>query len=423
MRTKTRRQSVLRWAASVVAIGAASASLPGPAHAEDEDAFRPYLQFRVGQAFLTRPESAGDLTFNSHTDEPPLGLSVGADINRYFGAELAVDYYESGLAATGGIGKVGEIGMWTVLGQARLRYPLWDGRFVPYALVGAGIGLSEFNDRNPGNAGVVVNGGLETSAVGVGGIGAEYFIVDNVAVGAEARYVAPFNGRVSRAGAQRDLGLDSVLVSAGMRVYLDALGDRAVAEPAARDAKDSDALRGYLGLRGGTALFTDMSRNGGGVAVANRAGLSGGVVVGANVNRYLGFELASEYSETSIERAGVGEVGEYSLWTALAQARLRYPVMGDRLVPYVVAGAGLGFSEHNDRTTLVNTSGVTGTTETTFVGAAGMGVEYFLAENLAVGVEAKHVFNFDGKIGVDGVGRSVPLDFVSVTAGLRIFFP
>lgn len=421
MRGSSRRGTILHLALGAVVAGAAAFLCAGPTQAEDGDAFRPYMHFRVGQAFLTRPGAAGDLTLDSPSDEPPLGLSVGADINRYVGAELAVDYYETPLKTAGGAGRVGEIGMWTILGQARFRYPLWDGRFVPYALVGAGVGLSEFNDRNPLNADLAVNGGLETSLVGVGGLGAEYFVLDNVAIGAEARYIAPFGGKVTRAGTGRDLDLDTVLVTAGMRVYLDALGDRSVAEPAVRGAKDSDALRGYLGLRGGAALFTN--QGGGGIGVADRAGLSGGVVVGTNLNRYLGFELASEYSEISIERAGVGDAGEFSLWTALAQARLRYPMMEDRLVPYVLAGAGLGFSEFNDRSTPVATSGVTGTTRTTVVGTAGLGVEYFLAGNLAVGVEAKHVFGFNGKVGVDGAGRSVPLDFVSVSAGLRIFFP
>lgn len=268
-----------------------------------------------------------------------------------------------------------------------------------------------------------MDGGLETSLVGVGGIGAEYFVLDNLALGAEARYVAPFSGMVNRAGAGRDLDLDTILVTAGMRLYIDALGDRAVAEPALRGARDSDALRGYLGLRGGAALFSDRGPNAGGVGLADGVGLAGGFVLGANLNRYIGLELAGEYSEISIDREGVGKVGEFSLWTALAQARLRYPVMDDRLVPYVVAGGGLGFSELNDREVLVGRSGVTGTTTTTFVGAAGVGAEYFLAENLAVGVEAKHVFSFDGEVGVDGVSRPLLLDFTSVTAGLRIFFP
>jgi hypothetical protein len=97
--------------------------------------------------------------------------------------------------------------------------------------------------------------------------------------------------------------------------------------------------------------------------------------------------------------------------------------MEDRLVPYLVAGGGLGFGEFNDRAVPFEQFSIGGNRDFVPLGVAGGGLEYFLADNVAIGVEAKHFFLFESEIEIDRQPRDFDLDSVNVTAGIRIFFP
>jgi len=119
---------------------------------------------------------------------------------------------------------------------------------------------------------------------------------------------------------------------------------------------------------------------------------------------------------------GVGEVVEYSVWTNIVQLRARYPMLGDKLVPYALLGAGVGYGEFNDRRIPAGVNGVTGDFEATPVAAVGAGVEYFIANDIALGVEAKHVFLFDTEVTVNQQSAQLTLDPVFVNLSLRIFF-
>src|SRR5436190_1107647 len=67
------------------------------------------------------------------------------------------------------------------------------------------------------------------------------------------------------------------------------------------------------------------------------------------------------------------------------QLRLRYPRLDDRLVPYVVGGTGVARTNVNDTTEPV--AWVGGSHDTRAVSTAGVGLEYFLRDNIAFGVE------------------------------------
>ena len=139
---------------------------------------RPYTVIRIGPAVFTNPDksSAGEL--DSPAAEGLQGLAVGMDLDRYWSVELAGEFTETKLLQPGTGEKIAEYGMWSLLGQARLRYPVWRDRLVPYLVVGAGVGFAELNDRNFLNAGGVdgrsaipVSGSLDTTFVGTIGMG------------------------------------------------------------------------------------------------------------------------------------------------------------------------------------------------------------------------------------------------------------
>ena len=164
-----------------------------------EYSFRPYSVVRIGPAMFTNPDESSGAELDTPAAEGLQGLALGVDINRNWSMEFAAEFTETQLLQPGTGEKIGEYGMWSLLGQVRLRYPMWRDRLVPYFLLGAGIGFAEMNDRNFLNAGGVsgrpaidVNGPLDTTFVGTVGAGLEYFVSDNIALGAEIRNQAFF---------------------------------------------------------------------------------------------------------------------------------------------------------------------------------------------------------------------------------------
>ena len=98
--------------------------------------------------------------------------------------------------------------------------------------------------------------------------------------------------------------------------------------------------------------------------------------------------------------------------------------MGDRLVPYALAGAGLSFLEDNDRTVIGVDPTVPRMSAKNFgvVATVGAGLEYFISNNMALGVESRYV-RHNNTIEVNGRDRSVDLDTIVLSTGLRIYLP
>ena len=72
--------------------------------------------------------------------------------------------------------------------QERVRFPVLNSRLVPYVVAGLGASYTDFNDRKETAAGLSVHGndwGLAAAA----GVGAEFFVTSNIAIGAEVRHV------------------------------------------------------------------------------------------------------------------------------------------------------------------------------------------------------------------------------------------
>jgi len=405
-------------------ICAVSVTFAGPAWGADSDQFRPYLYLGIGGAYFSNAGSDSDLPLDNPSQYPFAQAAIGANFDRHWGAEIAINYVETSLDK-GGAGRgskgLGEYSLWGVLGQARLRYPLFDDRLVPYLVGGAGIGIGEFNDRADFTTDFA--GSQDTSFIASAGVGAEYFVSPNIAIGVEAKHIFLFNTDVSLMGENRELDLDNTMVMAGMRLYFDRLADGdAPNGRAAPPAADRDGLRGYVIARTGAAFLTDPDSSGQ-VEIDSPTRIDFGVGVGVNLNRNWGAEIVGDYFEPGLTAPGLGEVGEYAVYTYLAHLRYRYPIWHDRVVPYVVAGGGLGVMEVNDRRQPFASYPLNHDAETAVIGSVGAGLEYFLEDNIAVDVEARHLFGLERDLQIGNTTSTLDTDTVLVTAGLRILFP
>ena len=384
------------------------------------DGIRPYLQLKLGRALFT-DASAETFELETPSGEPISGLALGADIGRFLGFEVAARNVETTLLGPDG-DKVAEAAAWTFLGQVRLRHPIFDGRIVPYGLLGAGINWMQVNDRDVTSALSDVRGD-DVDLVAVVGLGADYFTADNIAVGLEAKRLLGASGKVkSDEGADR-LDLDTIDLTGNLRVMLGDPGAPAdVSRARTLTRRSHEGIRPYLVLRAGSALFT-RPHTVDGLTIENPSEFLGSAAVGVNTGKHLSFELAADYTETELSIDETSGVAEYALWTILAQVRLRTSSADGRFSPYLVAGGGWGFGEINDVRQPANVSGLRGGRDDTPVGSIGVGFDYFIADNLAFGLEAKHIFGFDPDIEFGGRKVGLELEPVFLSAGLRILFP
>jgi opacity protein-like surface antigen len=382
------------------------AATSGAARAEDSDRTRFYLGLRT---FDTNPSTG---VHDSH------GVSLGVSLNRYLGVELAGDFWELHPSFRGR-GFIGEIGVFSLVPEVRLRYPLFDGRLTPYVVGGVGVAVSQFNDRKPRGFGLAVDAD-RTVAVGAVGGGLEYFVADNIAVGIEVKYFLSGGQSIEIEGVRHSNDIDSLLTLLTFRLFYPELRPAPLAE-SRRDVP----VRLYLGARLGAALLTD-DHAFPGLETRQDTGSIGfnwlyGVAVGANFGRYLGAEVALEGHEVRLAVPGPGSIGEYALYTIMPQVRLRYPLMGGRLQPYILAGVGASYAEFNDGKPPSANRRIDGK-DVAVAGAVGAGIEYFVTSNIAVGFEAKYNVLGTHEVRIEGQpAERGNLDSVYLSFGLRVF--
>lgn len=112
--------------------------------------------------------------------------------------------------------------------------------------------------------------------------------------------------------------------------------------------------------------------------------------LGADVSPHISLELAFDTYEKNFDPWGVKQ-GEQSLLSLVPQVRWRLPLLNNRVVPYAVGGAGLGWYDYNDSTS----EGYDWEFEaqgTTLVLSAGVGVDLFLNEHVAFNLEWKYMW-------------------------------
>lgn len=386
----------------------------------------PFFSLRTslaqGGVILDKPKASSNLNLESPSGQQLAGFSAGADWGRYWGAEFSLDTFESDIRSPN-FGKISEYNIWTAMANARFRYPIPAYRLQPYAVVGAGLTFAEANDRNVLNSNLQFNGPLDSSFVAGVGVGLEYFLAENIALGIEVKHRFLTHANVQFLGTTETFNLDSTAFYAGLRMYLDdGPGATAPTRPPTKPA-DSDELRGYFVFRTGGAFVpngdTDV-----GVSAQSSGVWLGSFAAGLNFDRYWGAEVAADYAPgTELTAPPFGKVAKYSYWTMLAQMRLRYPMLNDCVSPYVLLGGGIGMAEVNKRRIPVQDFPLSGGMSTSPVGAVGIGFDYFLTHNIAVGIEAKHIVPFRPEIKVAGQTSKVELDPVFLTAGVRLLFP
>ena len=347
------------------------------------------------------------------------GASVGINVNRYWGVELSGDGFERRLRDDNG-SALGEYSVLPLVSQVRLRYPLLDGRLTPYVLGGVGVALIEFNDRKRPGFGLSVETPRST-VVGTIGAGLDYFVAENVAVGVELKYLIAGEQTVRINGVSRTEDIDSLYSALGLRLFFPEHDHQP--RGAARHRMPA---RLYIGLQLGAAITTDADSMPGvelhpEPAAVGPANYFIGGVVGADVGRYFGVELMAGGYEARVHSPGRGSIAEEAVYAIVPQVRARYPVLDDRLVPYVVGGVGAGYAELNDR----KPPGLDFAIEATSWGiaaTAGAGIEYLVAKNIAAGIEARYLTSRGHTVRLgDGRSRDANFDAVLLTVGVRVY--
>ena len=181
----------------------------------------------------------------------------------------------------------------------------------------------------------------------------------------------------------------------------------------------ADAVRGpYLGLRLGGQVQLD-----GTIATdleSTRLHSLYGLSLGLDVGRHLGFEVAVDFFEPELSIRGVGSMGELGVATLVPQVRLRHPLLDGRLVPYLVGGVGVSFTQFNDRKR--DGFGLSLDAEDTALAwTVGGGLEYFVASNIAVGAEIRYAGLGAHDIVLNDRSRRANLDSLLVAAGARVY--
>jgi len=342
------------------------------AWAEDSDRIRYYLQLR-GQD--TNPATG---------THDAWGLSLGANLGRYWGLELSADAYEKK-------NQFGEYGLLALVPQVRLRYPFLHDRLVPYVVGGVGLGLTEFNDRKKPGFGQEIKGKDSSLLVGTLGAGLEYYFADNMAVGLEVKYVFGGDQVLTVDGVPHQQRVQTFLTSLTLRVLVPELRPQPLAE-----AREQAPTRLYVGAMLSGAIttdshgFPDVQIRPEPPAYFSTANQFYGAIFGVNFGRYWGVELTAEAYEAIIATRALGSLAEVAVASFVPHLRLRYPLLGGRLVPYGLAGIGLGYAEINDSrppSKLDNPEG----NSFGLAASIGVGIEYFVASNIALGVQARYV--------------------------------
>ncbi len=394
----------------------AAAGLPGAARAGDapaasanpfDDSRRLYLWFESGMNFTLDRHFAGDARVVPNSEvELSLGGGAGYNIDPHWGVELQVDGTDPWVRSEtqGGLERIAVI---TFVPAVRYRWALGDGRLMPY-LTG-GVGFSS-NDVHGSFKPFATASTASTTVVGSLSMGLDYFISENVAAGfefrslihpsqdAEVTFQNPQTGHVTRF--TDSLNLTSLALLAHLRFFPgqqeSADGGERTFFLADHGPYDTDELRGYVaGLFG---YEYNWDRNvGAGVHVRDKGGdanLTKGGALGLNFDGHWGAEVQLLYTMLNIRMSTGPRFGKMNVFEILPALRYRYPLLGGRLVPFLLGGIGVSVLDTNEQRPLSVTEN--GRPVIVFpqfepgspaiVGMIGAGIEYFLNHHVSVGL-------------------------------------
>ncbi len=416
--TWTRVLWMVSWAA------VAAAGVPGKAHAGDapaapardgdaapasrfDDTGRLYLWFESGMNFTLDRHFAGDARVVPNSDvELSLGGGAGYNIDRHWGVELQVDGTDPWVRSEtrGGIDRISVI---TFVPAVRYRWAVGDGRLMPYLTGGVGLSSNDVHGFFKPHA---QSSTASTTVVGSLSAGLDYFISENVAAGfefrslihpdqdAEVTFQNPHTRQVTRY--TDSLNLTSVSLLAHLRFFP---GQQASADGGERTffladhgPFDTDELRGYVAGLFGYDYIWD-TNVGAGVHVRDEGGdanLTKGGALGLNFDGHWGAEVQLLYTMLNVRMSTGPRFAKMNVFEVLPALRYRYPLLGGRLVPFLMGGVGVSYLDTNEQRPVSVTQG--GKPAIVFpnfepgspaiVGMIGAGIEYFLNHHLSVGL-------------------------------------
>jgi opacity protein-like surface antigen len=372
-----------------------------------DDTGRLYLWFESGFNFTLDRHFAGDVRIVPQSAvELGLGGGIGYNIDPHWGVELQVNGTDPWIRSETR-GAIGRLSMITFVPAARYRWALDDGRLMPY-LTG-GVGFSA-NDDHGFFKPYAQSKTDSTTVVGSVSAGLDYFISENVAAGIELRslihpdqdaevtYQNPHTGHVTRY--TDSLNLTAISLLAHLRFFP---GQQASADGGERTffladhgPYDTDELRGYVaGLFGYDYIFDKNA--GAGVYVRDKGGdanLTKGGAIGLNFDGHWGAEVQLLYTMLNVRMSTGPRFAKLDVFEVLPALRYRYPLLGGRLVPFLLGGVGVSYLDTNEQRPLSETRG--GKSVIVFpnfaadspaiVGMIGAGIEYFLNHHLSVGL-------------------------------------
>ncbi|MCW5551761.1 MAG: porin family protein [Verrucomicrobiae bacterium] len=380
----------------------------GTLAAQDSDRFRPYLRFHSGDI---EPLWGVD-------DHWSFGL--GADFNRHWGGELALDFFERDYRVSG-IGELGEVAAWNLIPEVRLRRAFRNGRLVPYLIAGIGPSFLQLNDRKSAAYGRDFDIEGMTFAV-AGGAGVEYFFADNLSFGVEGRYlwINPIEGKVD--GQRHRVDMSSAMFTFGLRAYFSENDPRPLL------TLDSEKQRRfYFGVRVGGSVLTD-DHLGRGLKFEPEPSALGGVVnqtgaltLGVDLRAPWGLEVVADSLEQKVRLAGVGSLGEYGMGIVIPQVRLRHPMGRGKWVPYATAGVGAAYGEVNDRREVATGERLRGKGIYPAL-SLGAGLEYFIVRNLSLHTDLRWLYSWGHELRVSqGPKQKGDFSALLMTIGFRAY--
>jgi opacity protein-like surface antigen len=375
------------------------------------DTGRFYLFVDNGHAFHLQDDFVGDAELDAPGGfDHALGGGGGYNLTERWSVEFQAYGIEPDIRSPS-LGKVKELSLITLAPAVRYRWPLLDGRLMPWVSLGFGWSMSDVNDT--GNLRIKLEMDEQTW-FGSLGAGVDWFLADDVALVLSGRYfghpkqdtvlrvLGPGNRELLHEESSADMSHTALLL--GLRLFP---GQPAgPGQPrrllfADRGPFDTANPRGYVWVHAGHTFILDDDVGRGIRARAPgdyNATLGGGL--GANLTRHWGVEVQLVHTEPNLEAGerGGGKIAELSNLTVLPAVRYRHPLRGGRIVPFGFAGLGASFNNPNDsRTTAdaffgrrigfrdIRTAKVR-IDDTTIAGVIGVGVEYFLNHHLSVGL-------------------------------------
>jgi opacity protein-like surface antigen len=189
--------------------------------AEDTDQTRFYFGGKLGFGIFLSNGPGGGVQWRSTIDQGTVSESfqgfAGLNFDEHWGAEIAIDYRETGLAINGGETKIGEYSITSIIPQVRWRYPLEDGKLSPYVIAGVGVAVTEFNDPSPESLNFSISG-TDTTVIGAVGGGISWFVANNISLDFETKFLLG-SADLQISGRTESASLNTALILFGVRIY------------------------------------------------------------------------------------------------------------------------------------------------------------------------------------------------------------